>query len=376
MTYAGDVTPSDAWSELGRDKAAQLVDVRTRPEWAFVGTPDLARHGKKVVLLAWQDYPAMQVNPSFMAELAKAVPDRRRAALFPLPQRGALAGRRHGRDRGRIQALLQCLRWLRRRARPDPAPRARRAGRRRGCPGCRTEEAGRRHEARRARQPAECEVGACARALALRVRRAGLPQLAEAADPGRSSQRRAPDRGSDALHPRLGDAALRRSTARVCGRARCPSSKAVEIVVDSARAPAQRDGETTDRRNEPAAIPVESGAASAVAPAAIEIGAPLDPRFTFENFVVGKPNELAYAAARRVAEAKPVSVQPAVPLWRRRARQDAPDARHRLAHPRQARRERQGRLPVGREVHVPVHPGAPRSRTPWRSRSSSARSTC
>ncbi|HYM03134.1 MAG TPA: chromosomal replication initiator protein DnaA [Stellaceae bacterium] len=34
-----------------------------------------------------------------------------------------------------------------------------------------------------------------------------------------------------------------------------------------------------------------------------DIGAPLDPRFTFENFVVGKPNELAHAAARRVAEA-------------------------------------------------------------------------
>jgi chromosomal replication initiator protein len=31
--------------------------------------------------------------------------------------------------------------------------------------------------------------------------------------------------------------------------------------------------------------------------------APLDPRFTFENFIVGKPNELAHAAARRVAEA-------------------------------------------------------------------------
>jgi chromosomal replication initiator protein len=29
----------------------------------------------------------------------------------------------------------------------------------------------------------------------------------------------------------------------------------------------------------------------------------LDPRFSFENFVVGKPNELAHAAARRVAEA-------------------------------------------------------------------------
>ncbi|HKF73462.1 MAG TPA: DnaA/Hda family protein, partial [Stellaceae bacterium] len=33
-----------------------------------------------------------------------------------------------------------------------------------------------------------------------------------------------------------------------------------------------------------------------------EIGAPLDPRFTFDNFIVGKPNEFAHAAARRVAE--------------------------------------------------------------------------
>ncbi|MDE3061066.1 MAG: chromosomal replication initiator protein DnaA [Pseudomonadota bacterium] len=33
-----------------------------------------------------------------------------------------------------------------------------------------------------------------------------------------------------------------------------------------------------------------------------QMGAPLDPRYTFENFVVGKPNELAHAAARRVAE--------------------------------------------------------------------------
>jgi chromosomal replication initiator protein len=32
------------------------------------------------------------------------------------------------------------------------------------------------------------------------------------------------------------------------------------------------------------------------------LSAPLDPRCTFENFIVGKPNELAHAAARRVAE--------------------------------------------------------------------------
>ena len=39
-------------------------------------------------------------------------------------------------------------------------------------------------------------------------------------------------------------------------------------------------------------------------------GASLDPRYTFDNFVVGKPNELAHAAARRVAEGGDVSFNP------------------------------------------------------------------
>lgn len=41
-----------------------------------------------------------------------------------------------------------------------------------------------------------------------------------------------------------------------------------------------------------------------------ELSAPLDSRFTFDNFVVGKPNELAHAAARRVAEGGPVTFNP------------------------------------------------------------------
>jgi len=36
----------------------------------------------------------------------------------------------------------------------------------------------------------------------------------------------------------------------------------------------------------------------------------LDPRFSFENFVVGKPNEFAHAAARRVAESETVPFNP------------------------------------------------------------------
>jgi chromosomal replication initiator protein len=60
----------------------------------------------------------------------------------------------------------------------------------------------------------------------------------------------------------------------------------------------------------PAAQPAKPAPAAAVAQlAAVPAGpdvdlpaSPLDGRCTFENFVVGKPNELAHAAARRVAE--------------------------------------------------------------------------
>ena len=41
-----------------------------------------------------------------------------------------------------------------------------------------------------------------------------------------------------------------------------------------------------------------------------ELGGVLDPRMTFENFIVGKPNELAYAAAMRAAESDAPSFNP------------------------------------------------------------------
>ena len=40
------------------------------------------------------------------------------------------------------------------------------------------------------------------------------------------------------------------------------------------------------------------------------ISSDLDNRFTFSNFIVGKPNELAFAAARRVAESEDVPFNP------------------------------------------------------------------
>ncbi len=54
MTYAGDVTPTDAYAALQADADAVLVDVRTHAEWTYVGLPDLTDLGKRVVTIEWQ----------------------------------------------------------------------------------------------------------------------------------------------------------------------------------------------------------------------------------------------------------------------------------------------------------------------------------
>ena len=88
--------------------------------------------------------------------------------------------------------------------------------------------------------------------------------------------------------------------------------RTVEIVVRPAERPSPKRA-TEEAAPPPKAMtrPSDAGLyASTPEAAPREISAPLDPRFTFENFVVGKPNELAYAAARRVAEAETVPFNP------------------------------------------------------------------
>jgi len=67
-----NVPPGKAWEALKAEPQAQLVDVRTEPEWNFVGVPDLADAGKQAVLIPWQVYPAMQVNGQFADHLKQA----------------------------------------------------------------------------------------------------------------------------------------------------------------------------------------------------------------------------------------------------------------------------------------------------------------
>ncbi len=85
-----------------------------------------------------------------------------------------------------------------------------------------------------------------------------------------------------------------------------PSVRAVTIdVIDGAAedtdAAASVDGELAEAMAGPA-VAAEGGFR--------DVSAPLDPRFTFVNFVVGKSNEFAHAAARRVAESAEVTFNP------------------------------------------------------------------
>jgi rhodanese-related sulfurtransferase len=68
--YAGDLRPAEAWALLKEDPKAVLIDVRTVPEWGFVGLPRLDGLGKETICISWQAYPDMARNADFAAEVA------------------------------------------------------------------------------------------------------------------------------------------------------------------------------------------------------------------------------------------------------------------------------------------------------------------
>lgn len=70
--YAGDVSVNDAWEMLANEPGAALVDVRTRPEWQFVGVPDLGSVGKRPAFISWQAWPGMEPNEDFVEQVKAA----------------------------------------------------------------------------------------------------------------------------------------------------------------------------------------------------------------------------------------------------------------------------------------------------------------
>jgi rhodanese-related sulfurtransferase len=65
-----EVDIAATWEGLTSHPRSQLVDVRTRAEWTYVGIPDLGPIGKRAVLVEWQTFPDQSVDARFVERLA------------------------------------------------------------------------------------------------------------------------------------------------------------------------------------------------------------------------------------------------------------------------------------------------------------------
>lgn len=72
-SYAGDITPLEAWKLLSDNPHAVLVDVRTDAEWRFVGVPDLSSLGRGVLFIEWNTTDGTH-NDNFADELRDRIP--------------------------------------------------------------------------------------------------------------------------------------------------------------------------------------------------------------------------------------------------------------------------------------------------------------
>lgn len=71
MSYAGDITPEEAWQLLDDNPDAVLVDCRTDAEWRFVGVPDLSSLSRDVVFIEWNRTDGTR-NQGFVDDLKAA----------------------------------------------------------------------------------------------------------------------------------------------------------------------------------------------------------------------------------------------------------------------------------------------------------------
>ena len=59
----------DCFKILKINKNTYLIDVRTKPEWLFVGVPDLSIINKNTIFVSWEDFPLMNKNKYFEKEI-------------------------------------------------------------------------------------------------------------------------------------------------------------------------------------------------------------------------------------------------------------------------------------------------------------------
>lgn len=93
MSYAGDLSPQEAWAKL--EDGAILVDVRTEGEWAHIGIPDIKAAGGTLsdpLLIQWNvagGIPNSRFIEQLKLQLKQQAPDGGSTELVFLCRSGA-----------------------------------------------------------------------------------------------------------------------------------------------------------------------------------------------------------------------------------------------------------------------------------------------
>ena len=67
-----NINSRQCFEKLSKEAGSYLVDVRTKPEWLFVGVPDLQSLQKKTICVSWHVYPNMEINVNFESEILES----------------------------------------------------------------------------------------------------------------------------------------------------------------------------------------------------------------------------------------------------------------------------------------------------------------
>ena len=65
------ITSIECFNKLSEISNSYLIDIRTKPEWEFIGAPDLSSLNKKTIFISWHMYPEMKINSLFENQITE-----------------------------------------------------------------------------------------------------------------------------------------------------------------------------------------------------------------------------------------------------------------------------------------------------------------
>ena len=67
-----NITSIECFNKLSEISNSYLIDIRTKPEWEFIGVPDLSSLNKKTIFISWNMYPEMKINSLFENQITES----------------------------------------------------------------------------------------------------------------------------------------------------------------------------------------------------------------------------------------------------------------------------------------------------------------